>query len=185
MRVDSELVVETLTKLEGDVKGLFRKPSSRFVAWLKQKRIPAWLRHHLVRYALARDVPVGVIWLYSPRNIRRWNDQYPIMTRRSFLQVGSTTNGDPVVIRYGYNQSVAGYLSCDELWTDEPGNPEEYFLRLADSLGRLVALAVQIEKCPLDYYGTMVEMPKDSRRTKNAGSAHSKGRASTKTKSER
>ena len=157
MSAHSESFVATLTRLAGSSTGLFRKPTDVFAAWLQKKRIPAWLQQHLTRYALAHDTEVGVIRLYSPSSLRASNDQCPIMVRRGFLQIGSATNGDPVAVRFRGEKAV-GYLSHDELWTDEPEDPAEYFLPLANDIDGLVALTLQIEKCPLDYYGTMVEV---------------------------
>ena len=104
-----ESFVATLTRLAGSSTGLFRKPTDVFAAWLQKKRIPAWLRQHLIRYALAHDMEVGVIRLYSPSSLRASNDQSPIMVRRGFLQIGSATNGDPVAVRFR-GEKVVGYL---------------------------------------------------------------------------
>jgi hypothetical protein len=158
MSAHSESFAATLMRLAGSSTGMFRKPSDGFTAWLQKKRIPTWLRQHLTRHALARDIAVGVIRLYSPSTLKASNDQFPIMARRGFLQIGAATNGDPVAVRFRGERAV-GYLSHDELWTDEPEDPADYFLPLASDIDGLVALAVQIEKCPLDYYGTMVEVP--------------------------
>ena len=178
MSAHPESFVATLTRLAGSSTGLFRKPRDGFVAWLQKKRIPAWLRQHLTRYALARDMQVGVIRLYSPSSLRASNDQSPIMARRGFLQIGSATNGDPVAVRF-VGEKAFGYLSHDELWTDEPEDPAEYFLPLATDIDGLVALAVQIEKCPLDYYGTMVEVPKTVQRTGASRSARKRNGTSS------
>jgi hypothetical protein len=179
MTAHSESFMVTLSRLTGSSAGLFRKPSAGFVAWLQKKRIPAWLRQHLTRYALARDMEIGVIRLYSPSNLRASNDQFPIMVRRGFLQIGSATNGDPVAVRFRGERAV-GYLSHDELWTDEPEDPADYFLPLASDIDGVVALAVQIEKCPLDYYGTMVEVP--NKTVQRAGASRS-GRKRKRTSS--
>jgi len=158
MNTHAETFVDVLISRFGSSRGLFRDPPENYRTWLRQKRIPEWLQRHFIRYALAKDMAVGVVRLYAPSSIKRENNQYPIMVRRGFLQVGSATNGDPVVVQFSRRTGKTGYLSHDELWSDEPEDPNGYFLPVSDSLGAFVALAVQIEMCPLDYYGTMAEV---------------------------
>jgi hypothetical protein len=150
MNTHPETFVDVLAGCFGSSQGLFRSPPKKYEIWLRHKRVPAWLRRHLVTYALSRDLEVGVVWLYAPSAIRRWNDEYPLMIRRGFLQVGSALNGDPLVVQFARRSGKTGYLSHELLWSDEPEDPREHFLPVADSFGAFLARAVQIGKCPVD-----------------------------------
>lgn len=157
MNTHAESFVDALIGRFGSIRGLFRAPPANYVTWLRQKEVPAWLRRHLTRYALAKDQKVGVVRLYAPSSIKRHNDRYPIMVRQGFLQVGSALNGDPVVVQFSRRSGKTGYLSHEELWSDESESPEQYFLPVSDSFGAFVAFAVQIDRCPMDYYGNVAE----------------------------
>lgn len=132
--------------------GLWRKPNRQFKAWLESHRLPLWLKRHVMAGCLARTTQVGLAYFLSPGAIRKQNEAYPELRRHGFFQIGSASDGDPLVVRFTGEPGAVGYISHDALWRD-PEDREVLFLKVAPSIGAYALMAKKVEGCPIDYYG--------------------------------
>jgi hypothetical protein len=152
MKASADEFRDAVEGFAGTKKGIWRKPSEKFVTWLADKRIPRWLQHQLVSGALAKTTHVGVAYFYQPSRILKDTSKYPEMLRHGFLQIGSAFDGDPLVVQFRGDRGATGYLSHEALWCDADER-EVLFLKVASTIGEYAGMASKIKGCPIDFHG--------------------------------
>lgn len=141
MALDAQKCRNALLGL-GPVQPVFIDPSAEFRTWLNQRRLPPDVSEFLLRTAVATNVPFpsgcGGIW--TPRDIMVLNDQEENILAGGLLAVGSSTNGDFIVIDLRDGHRQAGFVSHESLWEGNSWTGiREIFAPVADSLDEMLA----------------------------------------------
>ena len=150
---DTQIFKNCLEAAEGVSESLWVDSSSSFNEWMAGKKIPGWLRTHLLSSLLKNTTSVGVAYYYTPEEIVKRNDEFPEVMEQGYLIIGSAADGDPLVVCMKENLNAVGYLNHETLWS---GLRLEFF-PVATSVGSYAVLAAAIVGCPIDFYGTLVE----------------------------
>jgi hypothetical protein len=106
-----------------------------FREWLAERNIPNDLASVFKDICFVDEFDLGVIYLSSFKQIMQYHENEPIIIESGFLQVGSATNGDPVVL--DLKSGSVGYLDHDLLWEDALTDLKGNFRFLASSLGSI------------------------------------------------
>lgn len=155
MRIDLQFFQEALDKQDGLKANFLPFPPKRYKLWIEYLKIPSELKKFLEYLSLSEEFGLGAATLLTPEQIIKEYEDFPSIFKAGFLIIGSAGNGDMLAIDFKKGEGNTGYLSHEDLWGSEYKDPHDYFLNIAESVGKFALKAIDYKNCPMDYFGTM------------------------------
>ena len=153
LRLKEDLFRVAVKRLTGGESVTFGSDDPRFRDWLAKRLLPGELARFLTENALSPSASfdgLGGIW--TAEEIMELNDQEEALPSAGLLAVGSTTNGDFLVIDFMEGGGVSGFVSHDLLWEDPPGDVRRAYIPVARSIGEMLHGMTSVAGFPFDYW---------------------------------
>jgi hypothetical protein len=156
MKTDTPLFTSALSRLPKKTARQFQAGSPKFIAWLRQHRVPEELVEHFSTYSVTgkSGVKIGFATFWPEHLIRTFHDDTAEYFRAGWFIVGAMPNGDLVILDIRDAKGVVSYVSHEEIW-DEPNHVRDDLrricIRICDSIGQFVDGLLE-NRYPYDYF---------------------------------
>ena len=97
----------------------FKTPTKKFATWLQNSDLPNDIIACFMQSVPVKDITNNTCILSSEAGITCFNDELPEFLEQKLFIIGSTTNGDYLVIDFADNQRKVLYISYKDLYKND------------------------------------------------------------------
>lgn len=156
MRLDSEILLADLTSPAVLHPVPWAPAPEKFLRWLEEAGVPAELVDFCRKQAPTKYAQLGTGGLLPCSHIMREHKQQPELLPAGFLCIGSSSNGDMIVMDVRDVIGAVGYISHELLWSDQGRQSSDrraMYRLVSPTLGMFVRGLLR-NAVPMDYYWT-------------------------------